>query len=122
MTIVSIHGQAVKTKSIHTCIEDIGPGGLKFVSSLKLPVASEILLEFELHILNETHKLLGWVVRKQQRNEGAWEYGVQFHIDEITRKKYIALLNDLSIRVYKYKMLWSYRACMEKRQSKCLGK
>jgi hypothetical protein len=51
MTIVKIKDRHIELGMTEPLIEDIGLGGLRFLSNIKLPVNPEIIIEFETEIL-----------------------------------------------------------------------
>lgn len=99
VTIIRIKDNAVEAGKAQVLIEDISPGGLKFVSNVKLPATPEVILEFETQILNNTVQLPGYIVRKVPREGDLYEYGVTFTLDEGVYTELIPLLQLLSIRL-----------------------
>ena len=61
-------------------IEDMSIGGLRYVSTLKLPVRGDILFQFETEILGKTITLNGSIVWKEEINDDLMEYGIKFII------------------------------------------
>ena len=53
MTLISIQGKEVKLGKTEVLIEDIGPGGLKFLSTIQLPVRPDIIYQFETTIMDQ---------------------------------------------------------------------
>jgi hypothetical protein len=76
-------------------IENIGPGGLRFLSNLKLMVDQKIIYSFEIEGINEIH-IQGVIIWKDEMSEGLYLYGVHFHLEENTRAHFTELLNDYS--------------------------
>ena len=76
-------------------IENIGPGGLRFLSNLKLMVDQKIIFSFETEEINEIH-IQGIIIWKDEMSEGLYLYGVHFHLEENTRAQFTELLNDYS--------------------------
>lgn len=120
MTIVLVDGQPMETGSTNVCIEDIGPGGLLFVSHLKLPESKRIILEFDTRICGQDRQFWGSVTRANQKSEGIWEYGLEFYIDEATRSQYTYLFNQLAIKLYKHNQWNNCSICTEDEQAICL--
>jgi len=98
ITIVKVRDQQVVSKSARVAVDNIGPGGLKFITNLDLPVTSNVALEFELEIVNQAVKLIGYTVRKKQLSTGEYEYGATFTIDDIKQAHLSKLCNDMLIR------------------------
>ncbi|MEW9124684.1 MAG: PilZ domain-containing protein [Thermotaleaceae bacterium] len=120
MTIALIGDRAIQTGNTDVCIEDIGPGGLRFLSHLKLPTSNNIILEFCSKICGQEYALWGSVVRAVEREKNIWEYGVEFHLDEITQARYVTLFHQLAVKVYKYKQWHDCRFCSKENRVQCL--
>lgn len=119
--IVQIKGKSIHTKITKVCIEDIGPGGLRFVSDLKLPVTNEIVLEIEIKLLDEYVKLLGIIVRRKDLSENLFEYGVQFTIFDHMQNMLTQSINKLTIRLRTRPNLSSCAFCSMPDNEKCFG-
>lgn len=72
----SFNGSFKKISKTEVLVEDIGPGGLKFLSAIKLPVRSDMVLCFELNLPDAQNELLGKVVRANEMSNGITSYGV----------------------------------------------
>jgi hypothetical protein len=95
VTIVRINDQAVNTGTTKVCVEDIGPGGLKFISRLDLPVNPNIIIKFYTIILRKPLLLEGIIVRKTEIDKDMFQYGIQFVIDDSETDSISKLLNKL---------------------------
>ncbi len=89
-------GSMATSSSTNICIKDIGPGGLKFKSDLKLPVDSQLTLEFNFQLLGIKFNLRGKVVRAVTK-KGYYQYGVRFYIDEKNRALLARTCNNVAI-------------------------
>lgn len=98
VTIVRINNQLVNTGSTKVCVEDIGPGGLKFISKLDLPVNPNFIVKFYTIILEEPLLIEGYIVRKIKLEGGIFQYGVKFIIDEVEAIPIIKLLTELQVK------------------------
>ncbi len=98
MTIVKINEQDIEIGETRVLIEDIGPGGLRFTSLLKLPVHPHVVLEFETELLSTLIIIHGYVVRACEFEPGLWQYGVKFTMDEDKLAALAQLLNIFTIR------------------------
>ncbi|MGC5327191.1 PilZ domain-containing protein [Brevibacillus sp. SYSU BS000544] len=116
--IVQIKGQTIQSNTTKVCIEDIGPGGLRFISSLKLPVSNEIVLEFEVKMMDELVKLLGVIVRSQEMGQ-LFEYGVQFTIFDNVQNQLTQHINSMMIRLRTRANLTSCTFCHLQEGEKC---
>lgn len=99
VTIIQIKNNAIETGKAKVLIEDISPGGLRFISNVKLPATPQVILEFETEILNNNLQLPGYIVRKVPRDKDMYEYGVKFTLENNVHAKLISLLQLLSIRL-----------------------
>ena len=93
ISIVKVNKKTVKTGTGNICLEDIGSGGLKFLSGLNMPVSDVMIIEFKLVIAEELTAFYGYIVRKDELDEGMFKYGVKFINDvaeneQIVRKLY----------------------------------
>ncbi|MEH7331236.1 PilZ domain-containing protein, partial [Neobacillus drentensis] len=75
-------------------IENMGPGGLRFTSTLQLMIDQEIIFSFEAEILEEKIHLPGAIIWSEELSEDLYQYGVQFHVPETARTFINNLLND----------------------------
>ncbi|NME98344.1 PilZ domain-containing protein [Aneurinibacillus aneurinilyticus] len=99
VTIIQIKNNAIETGKAKVLIEDISPGGLRFISNVKLPATPQVILEFETEILNNNLQLPGYIVRKVPRDKDMYEYGVKFTLENNVHAELISLLQLLSIRL-----------------------
>ncbi|MBB6447610.1 EAL domain-containing protein [Bacillus benzoevorans] len=101
MTMTRIHGRNVKLENTEVLIENIGLGGLRFLSDLRLAIHRDIILEFETEILGHTIKLSGAVVWMKEVKPGIYQYGFEFSIGESDRAALTSLLNKFAIQLAK---------------------
>ncbi|MFC5465409.1 EAL domain-containing protein [Lederbergia graminis] len=100
MTLTSIKGKEVKLGKTDVLIENIGPGGLKFLSNIHLPIRSDIFFQFDTKILNEPITLSGYIVWKEEVQD-IYQYGLQLEIEEQDRDHLIKVLNNLTVQLRK---------------------
>ena len=100
MTLTSIQGKQVELGKTEVLIEDIGPGGLKFLSTIQLPIRPDIQFQFETTIMDQPVKLQGHVVWKNEV-KGIFQYGVHFIIDEDERSSLIKILYNFLLQLKK---------------------
>ncbi|MCR2821279.1 EAL domain-containing protein [Lederbergia panacisoli] len=98
MSLMSVEGNKVNLGKTDVLIVDIGPGGLKFLSTIHLPVRPDILFQFETTIMGENVTLNGQIVWKDEIND-AFQYGLQFILEEVDRDTLIKLLNSFSLQL-----------------------
>lgn len=78
ISIVRIGDRRVFSNAAKVRILDISPGGLRFVSSLKLPVDRSIMLEAVLKLGNSEYCLQGCIVHMIGSEVNEFEYGLKF--------------------------------------------
>ncbi|MBU8880366.1 EAL domain-containing protein [Bacillus sp. FJAT-29790] len=111
MTLLSIADHPMQLGKASVLIEDMSIGGLRFLSLLRLPVREDMILQFEVELLDETIKLRGQIVWKEEINDDITEYGIEFMITENEQTILAKLLNTFKILLEnrtglpKYKMV-----------------
>lgn len=101
MTIIRVKGQNIKLGNTEVLIEDIGLGGLRFLSTIKMAVHRDILLGFETEILGKITKFYGNVVWCREIEDGIYQYGLEFLIHDSERTFLARLLNDFTLLLQK---------------------
>lgn len=96
MTLISFQHQGADFGKTEVAIDNISPGGLKFTSSMQLPVARDVTYQFETTIMNQTIIVNSYVVWKNEKKDGFFEYGVEFSMDEKERDSLQKLLTLFS--------------------------
>lgn len=71
--------------SVEILIENIGPGGLRFVSNLDLTDNQKVVYSFESDILETEIRLPGEIIWSEEVSDGLYRYGFHFNIPENTR-------------------------------------
>lgn len=98
MTLTTILGNKVELGNTEILIEDIGPGGLRFLSTIQLPVRPDISYQFKTKIMGEIITLNGHVVWKEEV-KGIFQYGLKFSMDETQRDALVKFLNHFSLQL-----------------------
>jgi len=98
MTLTTILGNQVTLGNTEILIEDIGPGGLRFLSTIQLPVRPDITYQFNTKIMGEIITLNGHVVWKEEV-KGIFQYGLKFIMDETQRDALVKFLNHFSLQL-----------------------
>lgn len=99
MTIARYKGMEVALGNTEVLLEDIGLGGVRFISNIELAVIKDIILKFETEILGELVTFLGTIVWKKEIDDGVYEYGLEFIIDESDRDELAMVLNMFSTKI-----------------------
>lgn len=81
-------------------IENIGPGGLRFLSNLKLIVDQEVIYSFETDTAGRIN-LSGVIIWDDQLPDGQYQYGVHFNLPEDKRTYLTQILNDHSEKYFR---------------------
>lgn len=97
MSLTSIKGKKVKLGKTEVLIEDISIGGIKFLTTIDMPVRPDIILQFETTILNERLTMSGHIVWKQEISD-VYQYGIKFTINEKERDAIAKILNNFFIQ------------------------
>lgn len=95
ISIVKVNNKTVTTGTGNISVEDIGLGGLKFLSGLNMPVSDVMIIEFKLVIAEELTAFYGYIVRKEELADGVFRYGIKFINDSIENEKSIRKLYKL---------------------------
>ncbi|MEO2076765.1 MAG: PilZ domain-containing protein [Bacillus sp. (in: firmicutes)] len=92
MTLVHLDESNLGETSRDVLVENIGPGGLRFVSNLKLEVEQEMIYSFDTEVIDDTLHLPGVIIWKEELSKGLFQYGVHFRIPESTRSFLVGCL------------------------------
>lgn len=99
MTLTSFKGRVLNLGKTEVVIDNIGGGGLRFLSTIQLPVRPDMTYQFETTILNHKINVSGHIVWKAEDKEGTYQYGVQFTINENERCNLLGILNKFSLQL-----------------------
>ncbi len=99
MTIMNVKGKKINVGYTAVLIKNIGPGGLCFISNVKLPVQRDFILYFVTDILNKKLRVYGCPVWMEERKDGLFEYGIEFTFDEKYRTLIVKELSQLQIKM-----------------------
>lgn len=98
MTIASIGGKKIQVGMTKVLIEDIGPGGVKFSSNIKLPTRPDLILRIRTYILEEKVEATGSIVWGKEVGD-IQQYGFQFDVDDKQRDEIISILNKFQVKL-----------------------
>lgn len=99
MTILAIDGNNVNLGYTKILIEDIGPGGLAFISNIRFPIKESMILQFKTELIGEEIKVCGHPVWTEELQEDLYEYGIEFVFDENERTVLTRVLNQFQIKM-----------------------
>lgn len=98
MTITSLGGKIVKLGMTKVLLEDIGPGGVRFTSNIKLPIRPDLILKFRMLILDKEIETSGSIVWSKEE-ENLQQYGLEFMMDDKERDTLTGLLNQFVVKL-----------------------
>lgn len=98
MSLESIKGKNIELGTTEVLIENIGLGGIKFLTTLNMPVRPDIILRFKTTLLDTEFQFSGKIVWKQELHD-IYQYGVEYDIADTDRKNLSALLNKFSVQL-----------------------
>jgi EAL domain-containing protein (putative c-di-GMP-specific phosphodiesterase class I) len=96
MTISLLGGNKVQLGSTKVFVLDIGPGGLRIKTHIKLPVRKDLVLQFTTKVLGENLELYGLVVWKKEMDD-VLTYGINLIMDGSAQRHLTSLLNKFQI-------------------------
>lgn len=97
ITLIQFHGSNVQLGKNSMLIENIGLGGLRFLSDLHFGIDRKMILEINTKILGEIVSFHGSVVWMKELKSSIFQYGFEFVMNETERSDLAQLLNKLSI-------------------------
>ncbi len=96
MTMTELNNKKVNLGATNILVENIGPGGLRFLSTIRFPIRNDAVLKFDLTLAGEKQLLFGRL-RWFTETNNLYQYGVEFIIEEEDRETLIQLLYHLQI-------------------------
>lgn len=99
LTVIKIKGKSINVGNTKVLVKNIGPGGLCFISNIKLPVEEDTILQFKIILLNKELELYGHPVRAINVGNIIYEYGVKFTINEAVRENLNKILIQVQIKM-----------------------
>lgn len=99
MAILKFNGRDVKIGNTKVIIKDIGPGGLCFISNIRIPITVNATLQFKTELLEEEVKVYGSSTWTEEISYNLFEYGVEFTFSENERMVLTRVLNKFQIKM-----------------------
>lgn len=106
MTIQEMAGKTIDVGNTKVLIENIGPGGLGFISDIRFPTEDSLIFRFMTHLAEEDLVVYGhpvWSKEIDTLNEGIekslYQYRIEFIIDEPDRETLTELLNKVEAKM-----------------------
>ncbi|WP_456273274.1 EAL domain-containing protein [Bacillus sp. AK031] len=97
ITIKKINDKAVSIGKTPVVVNNIGPGGLSFVSHIQFPVRKDMQLELHTEVMGKQLICPGQIVWKEETDKEFYRYGVEFSITEAQREYVTKVLNQLTL-------------------------
>lgn len=95
LVILQIKDQQMGVGNTTVLIQDIGPGGLCFISNIQFPIEQGFTLQFETSLLNKKIKVYGNPMHMKKFNDHLYQYGVKFSINEDERNELTKILFEI---------------------------
>jgi hypothetical protein len=108
----------LEPKTSKIAILDISGGGMRFRSDINFTEELYVLFEAKFTGLGKTYKLLGQILRMKPVHSDIYEYSAKFSLNESDESALISLLNSMSIKLRKTKVLSSCSFCTEEELSR----
>jgi len=100
LTIKSVKEKRMQFGYLGICINNIGPGGLSFISPRLFPVTPEIIYVFKITMLKKIIYLRGVIVRCDN-SKNTYSYGVKFTTDKNDESTVVKTFNTLAFALSK---------------------
>lgn len=99
---MKVYVTKIGSKKVHVghatgLIEDIGLGGIRFISNIRLPVISELNFKFEFEIMGEKFNLIGSLVYKNDEKHDIFSYGVKFQMSDDETERLAKIINQMTL-------------------------
>ncbi|XEC95501.1 PilZ domain-containing protein [Paenibacillus tarimensis] len=97
LRLIEVDGEPIKSRPARVLLKDMSPGGLKFLTYLKFPVASNYRVKFDMVMNRNPLVLTGRIVwRRKQSN--VYEYGISFTMSIKERPRLLFALNQILLQ------------------------
>lgn len=96
--------QQSERKEWEVIIENIGPGGVKILTTKQL-MGFDTTIDIAMTILNKVVTVRGKVVYGKMLLHRIYAYGIEFMLNDAEREKMISLLNQFAVQVKRMKMV-----------------
>ena len=96
MTILELNGRKIQVGKTTILIENIGLGGLKIQSNLKLPINMNMKFHISFTLLNEEFEVDGELRWMNEEYMDIFSYGVSFKLKRLAEDRLASIMNRLS--------------------------
>lgn len=101
MTVEEMNGKKIKLGYTEILIENMGPGGLRFMSTIEFPCRPNVVYKIQTELLGQAWEFRGRIVWAKEIMPGIHQNGVMFEADEVQHSSIIQMLNQLSVQLRK---------------------
>ena len=99
LSILELRGKNINMGNAKVVIKNIGSEGLSFISSIRLPIEKDMVVQFATYLVGEEIKINGHPIWTEEIDNNLFEYGFEFTMDEDKRKDLIKILNQVQINM-----------------------
>lgn len=85
MTIKEFRGENLNIGNSKILVKNISPGGLCFISNIRIPINKEIILQFTINLYKKELVIYGNLVWSSEVDNNLYEYGIEFNNNENQR-------------------------------------
>lgn len=97
MSIIEVNKRKVDLGSAKILIENISLGGIKILSTLKLPVHSNMIFKFNFKLLNKQFSIKGSLVWINEVKDSIFTYGVSFDLKGKDEDRLAKVINKMTL-------------------------
>lgn len=98
LQISEVNDRKVDVGSANILMENIGVGGIRFLSNLRLPVLSSLRLHFKFTLMGKSFYVNGTLVYRNDEQAGIYVYGVSFEsMSEGERDELAEIINKITV-------------------------
>lgn len=97
MYITKVGKKNVSLGHANILVENISLGGMLFLTTLSIPVVSQMKFRFELEMMDEKFVIDGNLVHKNEIKENIFSYGVSFNISDFDEGRLAYVINQMSV-------------------------
>ena len=101
LSLFAVKGKLINSGTSEVVVENIGPGGLSILTTLRLPARADFRLKISMKLSDQIFSYIGHIVWIKEHGRGILRYGLQFDMEESARHEFIKLLNQLAIHLRK---------------------
>lgn len=99
IAIKEIQGKKINVGNTKVLVKDFGPGGLCFISDIRLPVKKSIIFEFATILADKEIKVDGFSVWREKMDYKLYEYGVEFVFNDYEKSYLYNCLTELKQKI-----------------------